>query len=75
MTTRRRKKLPNRRQKAGTNSRQVGLLDRSPAGATNVLQAQSSGEVNLWQGFDESAKKSSKIVALGAPLFLVISFQ
>jgi hypothetical protein len=30
-----------------------------------------TGEVNLWQGCHELAEKSSKIVSLGAPFFIV----
>lgn len=34
-----------------------------------MLQAQSTWEFSLWQTCHEIAEKSSKIVALGAPLF------
>jgi hypothetical protein len=32
-----------------------------------MLQAQSGQKLDLWQGCQEIGKKSSKIVALGAP--------
>jgi hypothetical protein len=46
-----------------------GITGQVPSGLPNMLQAQSSGKLNLWQGCHEIAEKSSKIVPLGAPLY------
>jgi hypothetical protein len=37
--------------------------------SSTKLEAQYSGQVNLWQGCHEIAKKSSEVVSPGAPAF------